>query len=59
MDMAKSHEIGIIGSGGDCGDKTVNKLLSKTSNRAISYLILEARLAFTQLKKVIIKAPIF
>ena len=57
--IAKNAEVSSIG-GGDCEDKTVERspFISKNSNKAASYLTPEARLAFTQLKKVFSKAPI-
>ena len=57
--MAEDAEAGSIG-GGDCKDETVKRspLTFKNLNGATGYLILEARLAFTQLKKTFIKALI-
>ena len=58
MDVAKRNEIGIIGGGSNCKDKTVKKLPSKNLNRATSYLTPKARLAFTKLRKAFTKALI-
>ena len=54
--MAKDAEIDI--RDGDCEDETVEKSLSKSSNRAIGYLIPDTRQAFTQLRQAFTKAPI-
>ena len=57
MDVAEVDEVG-VNSGGDCEDKTVERSASKNLNRATSYLTLNARQAFTQLRQVFTKAPI-
>ena len=59
IDLAKRDEFGTVGSGGDCEDETVKRLLSKNLNGATGYLIAKARLAFTKLRKTFIKTPIF
>ena len=54
MDVAKIDEVG-VGSGDDCEDKKVERLLSKNSNRATGYLTSDTRQAFTQLRQTFIK----
>ena len=58
--MAEDAGVGNIGNGGDYEDRTVKKLslTSKNSNRTTSYLTLDAKQAFIQLKQAFIKAPI-
>ena len=58
MDVPKFDNVGTVGSVGDCKDKIVERSLSKNSNRAIGYLIPEASLAFTKLRKVFTKTLI-
>ena len=58
MDVADSVEVGTIGDGNDYVNKTVERSMSKNSNRATGYLTPKARLAFTQLRKAFTKAPI-
>ena len=57
--MVEDTEVCSIGSG-DCENITDKRLLltSKNSNRAISYLTPQGRLAFTQIRKAFIKALI-
>ena len=58
--MAESDEFGIdANSNSDCKDKTVEKSSFKNLNEFAWYLIPKARLAFTQLRKMFTKAPIF
>ena len=59
--MAKGAEVDNFGDGGDSEDETVKKLTltSKNLNKTISYLIPDAKQAFTQLRQAFIKAPIF
>ena len=58
--MAEDVELGSIGSGGDCEDKTVEKspLISKNLNGATSYLTPGTKQIFTQLRQAFTKAPI-
>ena len=58
--MAENAEVGSVG-GGNFEDETIKRspVISKNLNRATGYLTLEAKLAFTQLRKAFIKAPIF
>ena len=58
MDMAEVGEVD-VGCGGDCEDETVRRSPSKNLNGATGYLTPEARQAFTQLRQVFTKAPIF
>ena len=58
IDVAERNEIGIVGDGGNCEDKTIKTSLSKNLNRAIGYLTPKARLAFIKLSKVFTKALI-
>ena len=44
--MAENDEVD--SKGGDCKNNTVKKLLSKNSNRALGYLISNAKQTFTQ-----------
>ena len=57
--MAEDAEDDSI-DGSDHKDKTVKRspLISKNLNRAMGYLTIEARLAFTKLRKMFFKAPI-
>ena len=50
--MAEDVEVGSVGYGGNCEDKTVKKLplISKNLNKAMNYLTPNAKRAFTQLK---------
>ena len=57
-DLAERDEVGIICSGDNCKDKTVERLPSKNLNRAIDYLTSKAWLAFTKLRKAFTKALI-
>ena len=56
--MAERDEVGIIGIGSDCGDKTVKRSPSKNLNGATGYLTPKARLAFTKLRKAFTKTLI-
>ena len=56
MDVAEIDEADV--SGVDHENKTIRWLLSKNLNKAIGYLISEARLAFTQLRKAFTKTLI-
>ena len=58
--MAEDTEVGSIGGGGDCKDKTVERLplTSKNSNGATGYLTPGAKQAFTQLRQVFTEALI-
>ena len=56
MDVAERDKIGIVGSGGNCENEMVKRSPSKNLSGAIGYLTLKARLAFTILRKVFIKA---
>ena len=58
IDMNKNDKVGIIGSSDDEKNVTVKKSPLKNLNKATRYLTLKARLAFTKLKKVFIKALI-
>ena len=56
--MADNAKVG--GGSGNCKDKIVKKsFLSKKSNKAIGYLIPNARVTFTQERKAFTKALIF
>ena len=59
--MVEDVEIGSIGDGDNYEDETVKRspLIFKNLNGATGYLILKARLAFTQLRKAFTKARIF
>ena len=57
MDVAEVDKVGVSGSG-DRKNKTVRRLLSKNSNKAIGYLTPNARQTFTQLWQAFTKAPI-
>ena len=57
MDVFEVDKVGIR-DGGDCKDETVRRSPSKNSNGATSYLALNARQAFTQLRHAFSKAPI-
>ena len=59
--MAEDVEVGNIGGGGDCKDKTVKRsaLTSKNSNGATGYLTPSAKRAFIQLRQAFTKASIF
>ena len=59
MNVAKRDKVGIDGGGDDCENKMIKRSPSKNSNRSTDYLILKTRLAFTKLRKMFIKAPIF
>ena len=58
MNVAESDKVGTIDNGGDCENETVKRSPSKNLNGATGYLISEARLMFTRLKKAFTKAPI-
>ena len=57
MNVAEVNEVVI--SGDDCKNETVGKSLPKNLNGTIGYLTLDAKWAFTQLRQVFTKAPIF
>ena len=59
--MAEDAEVGSIGDGANCENKTIVRslLTSKNLNGATGYLTPNARLAFVKLKKAFIKIPIF
>ena len=46
MDLAEVDKVG-VGGGGDREDKTVGRSVSKNLNKAINYLIPDARQALT------------
>ena len=54
-----AEDVDINSSGSNYKVKIVKKLMSKNLNKATEYLTSKIRLAFTQLKKVFIKALIF
>ena len=57
--VVERNRVSTIGGGNDCEDEMVEKSLSKNLNGVTGYLILEARLAFTKLRKTFTKALIF
>ena len=58
VDVTEDAEVNFV-DGSDCEDKTVKRSLrSKNSNRAIGYLTPKTMLAFIQLTKTFIEAPI-
>ena len=56
--MAKSDKVGIVDGGGNYKDKTLKQSLSKKSNRAMSYQILDIRQVFPQLRQMFTKTSI-
>ena len=54
--MAESDEVGISDDGSNCKDKIVENPSSKNLNGVVQYLTSKVRLAFTQLRKLFIKA---
>ena len=56
--MAERDEVDTVSDRDDCEDKMVKKSPFKNSNGATDYLTLEAKLAFTKLRKAFIEAPI-
>ena len=51
INVAERNKVNIIGGGGNCENKIIKKSLFKNLNKVAEYLIFEARLAFTHLKK--------
>ena len=58
IDVLEKDEVN-IGDGGDCKNKRVKRSLFKKSNKVISYLTLDARVAFTQLRQMFAQSSNF